>query len=265
MADSDYLSVTRRGASTIITLTRPKVHNAFDARLIAELKAAFDALRDDSETRVVVLAAEGPSFSAGADLNWMRRAASFTENENLRDAGALAAMLRSMAECPRPVIARVQGPALGGGVGLVAAADIAIAAETARFAFTEVRLGLIPATIAPHVVEKIGPGRARALFLSAERFDARQAEAIGLVQRVVPVDELDAAVDSVVDTLLAGGPLAHRMVKELVRLVQTETGAELDRATSALVARARVTEEGREGIRAFLEKRLPSWRRSGAE
>src|SRR2546422_4780089 len=170
MADNEYVRVERNGALATVTLNRPEVHNAFNEHLIAQLKMAFGELARDDATRVIVLRGEGKSFSAGADLDWMRRAAEWSEEENRRDAANLAEMLRSIAECPKPVVARVQGSAFGGGAGLVAAADIAIAAESAMLGFTEVRLGLVPATIAPYVIARIGPGRALPLFLSGERF-----------------------------------------------------------------------------------------------
>src|SRR6266545_8247830 len=186
----ELVLVRRDGPVATVTMARPEVHNAFNEHLIAQLREAFDSLRDDGGVRVVVLAGEGKSFSAGADLDWMRRAASFSEEENLRDAASAAALWRAVAECPKPVVARVHGNAFGGGAGLVAASDIAIAAENAMFGFTEVRLGLLPATVAPHVIEKIGPGRAIPLFLTGERFDARRAFEIGLVHQVVPDAEV---------------------------------------------------------------------------
>ena len=258
MASQQHVELARRGAVATVAIRRPEVHNAFNEQVIEELHAAFDELRDDSETRVVVLTGEGRSFSAGADLGWMRRAAAFGEEENRRDSAALAAMLRAIAQCPHPVVAKVQGSAFGGGAGLVAAADIALAAESARFGFTEVRLGLVPATVAPHVVEKIGPGRALTLFLTGERFDAARALAIGLVYRVVPDAELDTAAHDLVAALLAGGPQAQRACKELVRRVAAD-GSGADEYTAALIARVRAGEEGREGVRAFLEKRKPDW------
>ena len=182
----EYLKLTVDGPVANVTMARPDVHNAFSEHLIAQLHDAFRSLGEDDSVRVVVLTGEGKSFSAGADLDWMRRAASFSEEENLRDAATAAALWRAVAECPKPVVARVHGNAFGGGAGLVAASDIAIAAENAMFGFTEVRLGLLPATVAPHVVEKIGPGRALPLFLTGERFDAQRALAIGLVHQVVP-------------------------------------------------------------------------------
>jgi methylglutaconyl-CoA hydratase len=258
MAASQYVEIVRRDAVATVTVRRPEVHNAFNERVIAELNEAFDAVSSDDDVRVVVLAGGGRSFSAGADLDWMRRAAAFSEEENRRDAAALAKMLRAMAECPRPVVARVQGSAFGGGAGLVAASDIAVAAASARFGFTETRLGLVPATIAPHVIEKIGPGWALRLFLTGERFDAARALSIGLVYRVVPDEELDVAIDDVVATLLAGGPQAQRACKELVRRVAFDS-QEIDEYTSELIARVRSSDEGREGVLAFLEKRDPRW------
>jgi len=251
--------ITRNGPFATVTMARPDVHNAFNEHLIAQLREAFEELRSDDSVRVIVLAAEGKSFSAGADLDWMRRAAGFTEEENLRDAAAAAALWRAIAECPKPVVARVHGNAFGGGAGLVAASDIAIAAETAMFGFTEVRLGLVPATVAPHVVEKIGPGHALPLFLTGERFDAQRALAIGLVHQVVPSVDLDIAVGSVVDQLLSGGPLAQQRCKELVRRVAAEDRSQIDEYTATLIASARAGDEGREGVGAFLDKRKPDW------
>jgi len=253
-----FVSRNRAGAVETVTINRPEVHNAFDEHVVAELADAFDDLARSPEIRVVILAGEGPSFCAGADLDWMRRAASFTEAENHSDALALAAMLSRVADCPCPVIVRVQGNAFGGGAGLTAAADIAIAGESARFAFTEVRLGLAPATIARHVIRKIGPARVLPLFLTGERIDAAHAQQIGLVHRVVPDDQLDDAVAKVVEALLAGGPEAQRRVKELVRRI-ARIDAEVDAYAAGLIASVRASEEGREGVAAFLEKRSPRW------
>lgn len=253
-----YVEHTRSGPVDTITLCRPEVHNAFNEQVVADLAAAFVQVGASPETRVVVLAGEGPSFCAGADLEWMQRAAAFTEAENRRDAEALAAMLRAVAECPCPVVASVQGSAFGGGAGLAAAADIAIAGESARFAFTEVRLGIVPATIARHVIRKIGPGHALPLFLTGERFGAARALALGLVHRVVPDGELRQAVSETIDALLAGGPDAHRRVKEVVRHMAPDD-AELDAYAAALIAQVRSGTEAREGMAAFLEKRAAPW------
>jgi methylglutaconyl-CoA hydratase len=259
MASEQYLRLDRTASTATITMARAEVHNAFNEHLIAQLLEAMRSLAKDDGVRIVVLTGEGKSFSAGADLDWMRRAAGFSEDENQRDAAAAAALWRSVADCPKPVVARVHGNAFGGGAGLVAASDIAIAAESAMFGFTEVRLGLLPATVAPHVVEKIGPGRALPLFLTGERFNAARAMAIGLVHQVVPDEELDVAVGTVIDQLLSGGPSALRACKELVRRVGTDRSSNVDDYTAALIASTRAGSEGREGVAAFLEKRHPSW------
>jgi methylglutaconyl-CoA hydratase len=254
-----FVVIRREGSVATVTMARPDVHNAFNEHLIVQLHEAFRSLASDDNVRVIVLAGEGKSFSAGADLDWMRRAASFSEEENRRDAAAAAALWRAVAECPKPVVARVHANAFGGGAGLVAASDIAIASEHAMFGFTEVRLGLVPATVAPHVVEKIGPGRALPLFLTGERFDARRASEIGLVHQVVETSHLDVAVGGVVDALLSGGPDALAACKELVRRVAQDPSMEIDEYTGGLIAMVRAGEEGREGVGAFLAKRKPKW------
>ena len=255
----EFVNHRRENDVATLTLNRPDVHNAFNEHLVAQLRAVFEELRGDDAVRVVVLAGEGKSFSAGADLDWMRRAAQWSEEENRRDAAAAAALWRAVAECPKPVVARVHGNALGGGAGLVAASDIAIASEQAMFGFTEVRLGLVPATVAPHVVETVGPGRALPLFLTGERFDAQRALAIGLVHQVVEAGQLDIAVKGVVDALLMGGPDAQAACKQLVRHIAMAERSEVDGYTAAMIAQARAGPEGREGVAAFLEKRKPQW------
>ncbi len=264
----EHLTVSKRESVATVMMARPDVHNAFNEALIAELHAAFQELGADDDVRVIVLAGEGKSFSAGADLDWMRRMAGASEADNRADAQLLAAMLRSIAECPKPVVARVQGAAMGGGAGLTAAADIAIATESAMFAFSEVRLGLAPATISPHVIEKIGLGRALPLFLTGERFSAIFGTRIGLVHRAVPDEELDDAVASTVEALLAGSPAAQATIKTLVRRVTQLVGhppqedspdTTVDPYTSELISAIRASEEGREGVAAFLGKRKPGW------
>ncbi len=261
----EHLTITRRGPVATVTMARPEVHNAFNEALIAELHTVFQELGADGGVRVIVLAGEGKSFSAGADLDWMRRMAAASEADNRTDAQRLAAMLRTVAECPKPVVARVHGAAIGGGAGLTAAVDIAIAAESAVFAFAEVRLALAPATIAPHVIEKIGVGRALTLFLTGERFDAVHAERMGLVHRVVPDAELHDAVASTVEALLAGSPAAQAAIKRLARQVTHLVGqgpspdTTVDAYTSKLISAIRASAEGREGVSAFLEKRKPDW------
>ncbi len=240
----------RDGDVLRITLARPDRRNAFDAALIRELAEAFVAV---GRARAVVLAGDGPSFSAGADVEWMRASAELSYEENLADANALRAMLEAIDGCPAPVVARVQGHALGGGAGLVAASDIAVAAPDAVFAFSEVKLGIIPAVVSPFVLARIGPGAARRYFVTGERFTAETALRIGLVHELAA--NLDAAVERVVAELLSAGPQAARWAKRLVR--ERPAGAE----TARWIAERRTSEEGQEGLRAFLEKRPPSWRR----
>lgn len=243
-----------------ITLARPDVHNAFNAELIAELTAALDELAADPP-RVLVLTGAGRSFSAGADLDWMRGMAATGETENRADAERLAAMFRKLDELPCPTIARVNGPAFGGGVGLIACCDIAVAAESARFGLTEVRLGLIPATIAPFVIARIGSANARRYMLTGERFDAAHARHIGLIHESCEPEELDDAFAQLVDALCSGGPVAVAECKRLIRRIGDHDGgpAELDAITADWIARLRVSEEGQEGLRAFLDKRKPEW------
>jgi methylglutaconyl-CoA hydratase len=243
------LRVEREGAVLRITLARPETRNAFDASLIAELAEAFV---DVGRARAVVLAGDGSSFCSGADVDWMRSSAGLSFEENVADANALRRMLEAIDGCPAAVVARVQGHALGGGAGLVAAADIAVAAPDAQFAFSEVKLGIIPAVISPFALAKIGPGAARRYFVTGERFDAETALRIGLVHGVA--DDLDAAVERVVGELLSAGPQAARWAKRLVR--ERPDGPE----TARWIAERRTSDEGQEGLRAFLEKRKPSWR-----
>jgi methylglutaconyl-CoA hydratase len=259
--DHTYTSLllSRRGPVVTVTLNRPEIHNALDATLIGEIRDAFRALAADDTARVVVLTGAGLSFCAGADLRWMQAAVDFTEEENRRDARALTEMLEAIAGCPKPVVARVNGAALAGGAGLVAASDIAIAADTARFGFTEARLGLVPATISPYVVRRIGESHARALFLTAERFETPRALAIGLVHESAAADMLDAAVQRTVDNLLRGGPHALTENKRLIAGIRDAEPSELARYTADMIARLRVSPEGQEGLRAFLEKRPPAW------
>lgn len=254
------LSIEDRAGVRTLRLQRPALHNAFDARLIAELTAALEQAGRDPGVRVVVLAGAGASFSAGADLHWMRGMAAASEAGNRRDAQALAQLMRTLDELPRPTLARVHGAAYGGGVGLVACCDIAIGSEQARFGLTESRLGLLPAVISPYVIAAIGPRQARRWFASAETFDAATAHAIGLLHEVVPADALDAAIERQVRQLLSAGPQAAAAAKVLVREVAaTHDRDRLDRDNAALIARLRVSAEGQEGLSAFLEKRAASW------
>ncbi len=250
----------RAGVAARIWIDRPDVHNAFDDEVIGGLERAIDEAAADPAARAIVLGGRGRSFSAGADLAWMRRAADYTPEENRADAARLAAMLRRLAEAPKVTIARVHGPAMGGGLGLVAACDLAVATAGARFGLSEVKLGLIPAVISPHVLAKVGPGHGRALFVTGERFDARTAERLGLVTRVVDDEAaLDAAVDELVAQVRTSGPEAVAAAKELVRVVPTLTPADADAWTAGQIAARRATPEAREGIAAFLAKRPPAW------
>ena len=243
-----------------VTLTRPDVHNAFNDILIAELTAALRGLGSDKRVRVVVLASQGRNFSAGADLNWMQRMAGNTEQQNLEDARALAELMRTLNELPRPTMALVQGRALGGGVGLVACCDIAIAAETANFTLSEVKLGLIPAVIAPYVVAAMGERPCRRYFMTAETFTAREAQALGLIHQVVPDEALEDAGLKMLRNLFKGGPLSQRAAKELVFAVaHRPIGDAVVEDTAVRIARQRASEEARDGIAAFLAKRDPSW------
>jgi methylglutaconyl-CoA hydratase len=243
------LRIERDGAVLRVTMARPERRNAFDASLIADLTEAF---ADVGDARAVILAGEGPSFSAGADVEWMRSSVDLSYEENVADALRLRAMLDAIDGCPAPVVARVQGHALGGGCGLVACSDIAIASPDAAFAFSEVKLGIVPAVISPFALAKIGPGAARRWFVTGERFDAATALRIGLISEVA--DDLDAAVDKAVAELLSAGPAAARAAKELARAPQSA------QQTAERIAAHRTSDEGQEGLRAFLEKRSASWR-----
>ena len=260
-ANSIAATIDSRGVATV-TLDRAEKHNAFDDALIAALADAFRRLGADSGVRAMVLAARGKSFSAGADIDWMKRMSGATEAENIRDARALADMLRLLNDMPKPTLALVQGAALGGGVGLVACCDIALAADQAKFALSEVRLGLIPATIGPYVVAAIGERAARRYFLTAERFGADAALALGLVHAVVPASELAAAGEHTLVDLLVGGPKAQAEAKALVRAVAGRPiDDELIDDTARRIARIRAGDEAREGLDAFLSKRKPAWAR----
>ncbi len=254
------LQIELSGPVATLWMNRPDRHNAFDETLIAEITAACVALNEDIDVRVVILAGRGKSFSAGADLNWMKRAANNGLDDNLNDARALAKMLRVLAEMKKPTIARVQGAALGGGMGLAAACDIAVASTKAIFATSEVKFGIIPAAISPYVLRAIGARQAYRYFQSAERIDAARAREIGLVHETVEPEQLDAKVSEIVDSLLQGGPHSQAAAKELIRAV---SGRPINDAlvddTAHRIAHLRATPEAREGIAAFLDKRQPNW------
>jgi methylglutaconyl-CoA hydratase len=253
------LRVVRDGPVARVTLARAEVRNAFDEVLIQALTGAFLSFTDDAETRVVVLEGEGPTFCAGADVEWMRRAGSFSKLENESDAERMAGMLRAIDRCPRPVIAVIQGAAIGGGVGLAAAADIAIAAEDAVFSLAEVKLGILPSVISPYVLRAIGARQARRYFLTGERFGAEEARRIGLVHEVVPPAELGAARDRFVATLLSSAPEAVGVAKSLIAEVSGKPPDEALPVTVRTIAERRASAEAKEGLTAFLEKRSPSW------
>ncbi len=255
-----YLQVKQRHAIATVTLNRPEVHNAFNDRVVAEVSQAFQELADDASVRVIVLAGAGKSFSAGADLSWMRQMIDYTPEENLQDARLLADMFRRIDRSPKPVIARIQGVALGGGAGLVAVADLPIAGESAQLGFTEVRLGILPAVISPYVVARIGMARAREYFLTGERFSATRAAEIGLVARVVADAELDNEVERTAGEILSCGPEALRETKKLLFQIAAERDEKrLQESTARAIAERRASSEGQEGMRAFLDKRPANW------
>ena len=256
----EFLQITQQAATARITLNRPEVRNAFNDGVIAELTQAFTELGASSEVRCIVLAAEGPAFCAGADLNWMRRMAGYTREENIADAAKLAEMLRVIYACPRPTVARIQGDVFAGGMGLVAACDIAVSVDSANFCLSEVRLGLIPATISPYVIRAMGARAAHRYFLSAERFAAEGALQIGFVHEVVAAEQLDAKVDEICKALCAASPDAVRSCKSLLHdVAQREIDAGLVERTVQGIADTRSSAQGREGVQSFLEKRKPNW------
>lgn len=261
MSALQTLTVSRRVAGVAqVMMSRPAVFNAFDEAMIAELDTVFTQLADDASVRVIVLAGDGKHFSAGADLQWMQRASTASREWNLADARRFAGMLARIENCPQPTVARVQGAALGGGVGLVCACDIAIASENASFAVSEAKFGILPAVIGPYVVNAVGKRQARRLALATTRITAAEALTIGLVQQVVAADALDAAIEATVTELLAGGPHAQREIKQL--FAQLEVGpitAEVRELTAQTISRVRGTEEAREGFAAFLDKRPANW------
>jgi len=256
----ETLEIARDGPIATLWMNRPDRHNAFNAQVIAELTQAFGLLADDESARVIVLAGRGKSFSAGADLNWMKAAGEASFEDNLADARKLAAMLRRLAEMPKPTIARVHGAALGGGMGLAAACDICVAAKDASFATSEVRFGLIPSAIGPYVLRAIGARQASRYFLTAERIDARKALEIGLAHEVVEEDELHQTVATLAEALLAGGPQAQGAAKALIRdMAGQSIDDSLAEETARRIAVLRGGGEAWEGLSAFLDKRPPRW------
>lgn len=254
------LTIEREDCIATVTLNRPDVRNAFNETTIAEIKQAFSELGDDAALRAIVLAANGPAFCAGADLNWMKKMAGYTHAENHADALQLAEMLRTIYLCPKPVVAKVQGDCYAGGMGLVAACDIIVAVEEANFCLSEVKLGLIPATISPYVIKAMGETASRRYFLTAERFGAREALRIGFVHEVVSAQALDAKVAEIVKALVNNSPNAVQQAKVLVREVAgQEVNDGLLADTAERIAQIRASDQGREGVASFLEKRKPAW------
>ncbi|MFZ6755012.1 enoyl-CoA hydratase/isomerase family protein [Undibacterium sp. Dicai25W] len=254
------LNLTTEAQMATVTLNRPDVRNAFNETTIAEITQVFQQLDADTSVRAVVLAANGPAFCAGADLNWMKKMADYTHAENLADAGQLAAMLAAIYRCSKPVVAKVQGDCYAGGMGLVAACDIAVSVDTANYCLSEVKLGLIPATISPYVIKAMGESAARRYFITAERFSAAEAQRIGFVHEVVNAEALDSKVAEIVKALVSNSPNAVKQAKKLVQDVASrEITPGLVAATVEGIAQIRASEEGREGVRSFLEKRKPSW------
>ncbi|MBL8298957.1 MAG: enoyl-CoA hydratase/isomerase family protein [Rhodanobacteraceae bacterium] len=259
------VALTIRGTVAEVRLARPSVHNAFDEQLIAELTATLQTLQADTAVRAVVLTGDGASFSAGADLNWMRAMAQASEADNLADSLKLATLMHTLNYLSKPTIARVNGAAYGGGVGLVACCDIAIGVEGAKFSLSEVKLGLVPAVISPYVIAAIGARHARRLFITGEVFDAAEARRINLLHETVAADQLDAAVERSLHWLGKGGPLAQTQAKQLALAMAGMTPAnqhDLDAGNAALIARLRVSPEGQHGLTAFLDKRAPDWARN---
>ncbi len=254
------LSLTVEAYRATVTLTRAEMRNAFNDEVIAELTQVFTELGQRDDVRAIVLAAEGPAFCAGADLNWMRRMADYSREDNVVDAGKLAEMLRVIYSCPKPTVARVQGDVVAGGMGLVACCDMAVSVDTAGYCLSEVKLGLIPATIGPYVARAMGARAGHRYFLTAERFSAAEAHRIGFVHEVVSAEQLDAKIDEMVKALTSAGPAAVRACKQLVQDVaeQTIDAALIDRTVQG-IADIRASAEGKEGVQSFLQKRKPNW------
>lgn len=259
----NIVEVARNKAVATVSINRPERHNALNPQVVGKLTDIFRELSGDSGVRVIILTGKGRSFCAGADISYMVERAGASYEESLADGQAIFDLMTAVAECPRPVVGRINGAAFGGGLGLVSCCDIAIAANRAKFGFSEVRLGLVPAVISPFVLARIGSSAARELFLTGERFDAQRARDIGLVQQVVSEDQLDGAVDDRVQALLGAAPGALAAAKALIGKVSGQDKASLRTYTTDIYARRRSSEEGREGLTAFLEKRDPWWRDSG--
>ncbi len=256
----EFIQIRIAQSVATVTLSRPDLHNAFNDDMMKEIADSFASLAISPDVRVIVLAADGKSFCAGADVHWMRRMVGYSFDENVADANVLSRMLRAIRECPKPVIARVHGAALGGGVGLIAACDMAVASANASFSLSEVKLGIVPAVISPFVLEKIGTSAARRYALTAERFDAAEAKRIGLINDIVELPEqLDAWLTRVSESLIANGPAAIAACKQILSHVAGHSWDDVQSYTTQQIARIRVTAEGQEGLKSFLEKRKPNW------
>lgn len=242
-----------------VALNRPEIHNAFNEVMIAELLEIFRKLKDDEKLRVVILTGEGKSFCAGADIHWMKKMKNYTYEENVEDALALANLMYEMFSFPKPLVGRINGAAIGGGTGLVSVCDIVIAAEDARFSFSEVKIGLVPACISPYILNRVGFTKANMFFLTGERFDAHRALNVGLVDEVVPLSILDSRVDKLAEQLISSGPQALATAKKLLRDIPHMAMEEKRRHSAEVLARLRISDEGQEGLAAFLEKRKPKW------
>ncbi|HUV30142.1 MAG TPA: enoyl-CoA hydratase/isomerase family protein [Acidobacteriota bacterium] len=253
------LKYDKDGQVARVCFNRPEIHNAFNATMITEMSRLFSEIEKDSEVRVIVLTGEGKSFCAGADLNWMREVVKQSFDENLAESSALADLFYQIYACPCPVVGRINGAAIGGGTGFVAVCDIALAARSARFSFSEVKIGVVPACIGPYVIKKMGEGKARELFITGERMPAERAFQVGLVNKVVEDDRLDAEVDRLVQDLLTSGPEAVAMAKKLIGEAPGMSPEQFKPYTAQMIARLRVSDEGQEGMTAFLEKRKPAW------
>lgn len=258
-ADPLLIEQTPDGVATV-TLNRPAMHNALEESLIRELTRMFDMLGSDPMTRMVLLKANGPSFCAGADINWMQRSANYTREENIAEAQGLALMMKTLHDFPKPLVGMVQGAAVGGGVGIVACCDVVVASDASSFRLSEVKLGLVPAVISPYVVRAIGPRAAQRYFLTAEPFSATEAKAVGLVHEIVPDRMMQAAAAKLVERIMQGGPKAQLAAKDLLRRVEgSAIDDDLIGFTVEMISRLRASPEGREGLAAFLEKRHPTW------
>ena len=253
------VKLEKKGPVAIVSFCRPEIHNAFNDTLIYEMTDLFKSLKEDDELRVIVLTGEGKSFCAGADLNWMRRVKEYSYEKNLEESLALADLFYLIYTMPLPVIGRINGAAIGGGTGFVSVCDIAVAAESAKFSFSEVKIGVVPACIGPYVIRKIGEGKAREFFISGERLPASEAYRIGLVNRWYPDDKLDEEIDKLVKTILSSGPNAIKMAKELISNVPLMKPDEFKLYTAEMIAKLRKSDEGQEGMDAFLNKRKPNW------